>query len=214
MVYTPQKTSREKPNALKHYKELKKYSKDDIARLGSIDSKNIDALAAKFSAIFSHVNQQRKMLLKIEAKIEIFSNSYILAARDTHIHGKLERYLKHEIEITIDRIKTLEEEDEEDEYGEVINPTEYAVQNAIELVSEAAKSIPEKFFKAWVSTEDSGGIRLTWSKPALGKKVKLVIPSTPDRKIYLYHDVCDEYGVEYNVSSKTLSRWLSWCNSK
>ena len=213
MVYTPQKISREKPNALKYYKELKKHPKDDSACLGSIDSRNIDALAARFAAMFSHINQQQKMLIKIDAKREFAFNSYISLPRDTRVYGKLERDLTHEIEITIDRIKTLEDE-EEDEYGEVINPTEYSIQIAIELVSEAAKLIPERFFKAWVSTEDSGGIRLTWSKPELNKKVKLVIPPTPDRKIYLYHDTCDEYGVKYNVSSKTLSRWLSWCNSK
>jgi hypothetical protein len=213
MVQTIQKTSREKPNDLKYYQEPKKHPKGDGGCLGSIDSRNIDALAERFASVFLHINQQQKLLLKIDAKREFVSNSHIPVPRDTRIRGRLDRVSEHEIEITIDRIKTLEDE-EEDEYGEVINPTEYAIQTAIDLVSEAAKLIPERFFKAWVSTEDSGGIRLTWSKPELNKKVKLVIPPTPDRKIYLYHDMCDEYGVKYNVSSKTLSRWLSWCNSK
>jgi hypothetical protein len=119
-----------------------------------------------------------------------------------------------ELEITVERISELKEEDEEDEYGEIINPTEYAIKAAIELVSKTARSISEKFFKAWVSTEDSGGVVLTWSKPELAKKVRLVIPPMPDRKIYLYHEMAEEYGVEYNVSAKTLSEWLSWCNSK
>ena len=119
-----------------------------------------------------------------------------------------------ELEITLERINGLKDEDEEDEYGEVINPTEYAIEVAIELVSKTARSISEQFFKAWVSTEDSGGVVLTWSKPELDKKVRLVIPPIPDRKIYLYHEMAEEYGVEYNVSAKTLSEWLSWCNSK
>jgi hypothetical protein len=119
-----------------------------------------------------------------------------------------------ELEITVERISELKEEDEEDEYGEIINPTEYAIKAAIELVSKTARSISEKFFKAWVSTEDSGGVVLTWSKPELDKKVRLVIPPMPDRKIYFYHEMAEEYGVEYNVSAKTLSEWLSWCNSK
>lgn len=209
MVYAPQKISREKPDALKHHKELKKYSKDDIGHLGSIDSRNIDVLAARFAGTFLRIN-----LLKIAAKRGFSFSSCTYVSRDNRICGKLDRDLANEIEITIDRIKTLEDDEEEDEYGEVVIPTEYAIQTAIELVSEAAKLTPEKFFKAWVSTEDSGGLRLTWSKPELNKKVKLVIPATPDRKRYLYHDMFDEYGVEYNVSSKILSRWLSWCNSK
>ena len=108
----------------------------------------------------------------------------------------------------------LKEDEEEDEYGEIIQPTEYATNKAIDLVSKAAKSISKRFFKAWVSTEDSGGVSLTWSKPDFEKEVRLIIPPTPDRKIYLYHENVSEYGIEYNVSAKTLSHWLSWCNSK
>jgi hypothetical protein len=119
-----------------------------------------------------------------------------------------------DLKITIDRIKGLLEEDEEDEYGEIIIPAEYSIQTAIELVSKAANLIPQRFFKAWVSTEDSGGVVLTWSKPQSDKKVRLVLPSKPDCKTYLYHEIADEYGIEYNVSAKTLSHWLSWCNSR
>ena len=119
-----------------------------------------------------------------------------------------------DLKITLERINGLKEENEEDEYGEIINPTEYAIKEAIELVSETARSISEKFFKAWVSTEDSGGVVLTWSKPELDKQVRLVIPSVAGQEIYLYHKMAEEYGVKYNVSAKTLSEWLSWCNSK
>ncbi len=119
-----------------------------------------------------------------------------------------------ELEITLERINRLEEDEEEDEYGEVINPSRYATQTSIELVSQAAKSISGQFFKAWVSTDDSGGVVLNWSKPELDKKVRLVIPPIPERKIYLYHEMAEEYGIEYNVSAKTLSEWLNWCNPK
>ncbi len=119
-----------------------------------------------------------------------------------------------ELEITIDRINELSEEGEEDDYFEVVNPTEYAVQKATDLVSESAKTIAGKFFKAWVSIEDKGGIRLTWSKRELKKEVRLVVPAVPGEKIYIYHEHYEEYGVRYNVSAKTLSKQLSWLNSK
>jgi uncharacterized ubiquitin-like protein YukD len=119
-----------------------------------------------------------------------------------------------DLEITIQRINELKEEDEdEDEYDEITMPTEYATQKAIELASESAKLITERFTKAWVSTENSGGIRLTWARVGLNKEVRLIIPATADKHTCLYHEIDDEYGVDYNVSAKTLSTWLSWFNN-
>jgi glutamyl/glutaminyl-tRNA synthetase len=123
-------------------------------------------------------------------------------------------FASKELTITIDRIHELTELDEEDEDGEVVIPTEYAIQKASELVSEASRIRPSRFFKAWVSSEDTGGIRLTWSKPELKKQVRLVIPPTSSQQIYLYHEQNDEYGVEYNISAKTLSNQLRRLNSK
>ncbi len=137
-----------------------------------------------------------------------------LIYRGGKVHNSLNRIFIKDLEITIDRINRLADDEEEDEYGEIIYPTEYANRMATELVSKAANLIPSRFFKAWVSTEDSGGIRLTWSKLELGKDVRLVIPPSPQQKIHLYHEMGDEYGIEYNVSAKTLSHWLSWCNPK
>jgi hypothetical protein len=119
-----------------------------------------------------------------------------------------------DLEITIERINGLKEEDEEDEYGEIIIPTEYAIQNAIELVSQAAKLIPDKFFKAWVCSQDSGGIALDWSKSKLGQKVRLVIPPTANEEIYIYYEIGDKYDIEHSISAKTLSNWILKVNDR
>jgi hypothetical protein len=118
-----------------------------------------------------------------------------------------------DLEITIQRINELKEDEDEDEYGEITLPTEYAILKAIELVSESAKLVTERFTKAWVSTENSGGIRLTWARVGLKKEVRLIIPATANKQTCLYHEIGDEYGVDYNVSAKTLSTWLSWFNN-
>ena len=136
------------------------------------------------------------------------------AAKETKLLNRANDVYIKDLEITIERINELLEDDEEDEYGEIIIPTDHAIETAIELVSEAARLIPKRFFKAWISTEDLGGVRLDWSKSELEKEVRLVIPATSDKKIYLYHENVNEYGVEYNVSAKTLSHWLSWIDSK
>ncbi len=113
-----------------------------------------------------------------------------------------------DLEITIERINGLKEEDEEDEYGETIVPTEYAIQKAIELVSQAAKLISHKFFKAWACTQDSGGITLDWSRSKLSQKARLVIPPTANEEVYIYYEIGDEYGIEHSISAKNLSTWI------
>jgi hypothetical protein len=119
-----------------------------------------------------------------------------------------------DLEITIERINGLKEENEEDEYGEIIIPTEYATQKAIELVSQTAKLIPEQFFKAWVCSQDSGGIALDWSRSKLGQKVRLVIPPTDNEEIYIYYEIGAEYGIEHSISVKTLSNWILKVNDR
>jgi hypothetical protein len=208
MVYTHQNISRDiKP---KFYFEDLKNSKDNCGSVGSIDSKNLSVLSKQFFSKFTDKNRQRNLSVNANIVARAFANANVLTGLENHLISIADVGLK----ITLARIKELQEDEEADEYGEIIIPTEYAIEKAIELVSKAAKLIPAKFFKAWVSTEDSGGVSLTWSKPVLEKEVRLVIPPTPDRKIYLYHEKSAEYGVEYNVSAKTLGYWLSWCNSK
>jgi hypothetical protein len=143
-------------------------------------------------------------------KISTWANILYFPLRN----GKDLEVASKELTITIDRIRELTELYEEDEDGEVVITTEYAIQKAIELVSEASRIRPSRFFKAWVSSEDTGGIRLTWSKPELKKQVRLVVPPTSSQQTYLYHEQNDEYGVEYNISAKTLSNRLRRLNSK
>ncbi len=119
-----------------------------------------------------------------------------------------------DLEITIERINGLKKEQKEDEYGEIITPTEYASQKAIDLVSQAAKLIPDRFFKAWVCNKNSGGVVLDWSRSKLGKKVRLVIPPTDNDKVYVYHEIGDEHGIEYSISAKTLSNWILTVNDR
>jgi hypothetical protein len=181
---------------------------------GKIGSYRINAIRSQ-SQIPTHnlifLDACQSNWAEISASIKYYSR---FIYREKKLEGNLNSVSSKDLEITIDRINKLADGEEEDEYGEITHPTAYANQIAIELVSKAANLIPQQFFKAWASSDDSGGIRLTWSKLELGKEVRLVVSSTPEKKIHLYHEMGDEYGIEYNVSAKTLSRWLSWCNPK
>jgi hypothetical protein len=116
-------------------------------------------------------------------------------------------------DITRDRIEKLADDEEEDEYGRVIKPTEYATKKAIDLISEAIKLCCNNFSKAWASTEDSGGIYLTWSKPDSEKELRVLVPAKKELDVYLYHEEKEKYDSENNVSAKDLSKWIDWINS-
>jgi hypothetical protein len=230
MVQTIQKRSRDsiskelnyrRPRNLKNYQKYSNITVQRIQEGSVIDSNLVTTIRDNTKQIISTRSPKIAYIIygaypsnwaEISESIKI--TNFLSIRKKTSIFNRSNDISIEDLEITIDRINRLVEDEEEDEYGEIIIPTEYATQKAIELVSKAANLIPKRFFKAWVSTEDSGGVGLDWSKPELEKEVRLVIPATPDRKICLYHELGNEYGVEYNVSAKTLSYWLNWCNPK
>jgi hypothetical protein len=230
MVQTIQKRSRDsiskelnyrRPRNLKNYQKYSNITVQRIQEGSVIDSNLVTTIRDNTKQIISTRSPKIAYIIygaypsswaEISESIKI--TNFLSIRKKTNIFNRSNDISIEDLEITIDRINRLVEDEEEDEYGEIIIPTEYATQKAIELVSKAANLIPKRFFKAWVSTEDSGGVGLDWSKPELEKEVRLVIPATPDRKICLYHELGNEYGVEYNVSAKTLSYWLNWCNPK
>lgn len=115
-----------------------------------------------------------------------------------------------ELDITLARLRELLEEEDEDDYG-VATPSAYAYGTALALVSEAARLIGDRFTRASASTDDRGGIRLTWTKPKA--EVRLVCAHQSDKPTYLYHEAGNEYRVEHNVSASILTHWLDWLNS-
>jgi hypothetical protein len=232
MTYTkPQiKKSRRSRTIIKNQVRVDRYTENNV-RLESIDPRILSHLR---SDKYEYSSTQTSRAISIHIQLRRHQNKHTGAYTST----LLQKYLSSRIigfdsskklffqtspvvvipikdlEITIERINGLKEEDEEDEYGEIIIPTEYAIQKAIELVSQAAKLIPDKFFKAWVCSQDSGGIALDWSRSKLGQKVRLVIPSTDSEKIYIYYEIGDEYGIEHNISAKTLSDWILKVNDR
>ena len=230
MVQTIQKRSRDsfskelnyrKPSDLKNYHRHSNITVQASKEVSTIDPNRITSLLDNIRQITSRRARRTSNIIYgaypsnwIEISESIKATYLLSIYKETDLFNKINDIRSKDLEITIERINRLLEDNEEDEYGEIIIPTEYAIQTAIELVSKAAKLIPKLFFKAWISTEDLGGVRLDWSKPESEKEVRLVIPAISHNKIYLYHETIDEYGIEYNVSARTLSLWLSWFNDK
>lgn len=115
-----------------------------------------------------------------------------------------------ELNITLSRLQALLNEEDEDDYG-IAKPSAYAYGTALALVSEAVRLMASAFTRASASTDDKGGIRLTWLRP--NAEVRLVCAHQSDKPTYLYHETDDEYEVEHNVSALTVAHWLNWLNN-
>ncbi|MEH1979307.1 MAG: hypothetical protein V7L27_08575 [Nostoc sp.] len=115
------------------------------------------------------------------------------------------------ITVTLKRLVALLEEDETDEYG-ILQPSQSAFKLAMRLVVDAYDTMGDRFPKASVSTDEQGGIRLTWSKQPPECEVRLVCPASAEQQAYLYHELGDNYAVERDVTASILVQWLEWLN--
>lgn len=109
--------------------------------------------------------------------------------------------------ITVESLLELLELEDEDDYG-VLKPTEYAYLTAMKLVLEAYKVLGSDFPKASASTDDLGGIRLTWTCQEPERKVRLFCPSNDEQPVDIYYSTRNDYGVVDVVSVLTLIHWL------
>jgi len=81
-----------------------------------------------------------------------------------------------EARVTLERLVSLLEEEELDDYG-VLRPTLFAFITAFELIAGASLQMSAPLPRATPCTDDQGGLRFEWSRSA-GQLV-LVIPSHP-----------------------------------
>ncbi len=115
------------------------------------------------------------------------------------------------IAVTLNRLVALLEEEEIDEYGR-LQPTQSAFKRTMQLVIEAYDAIGDRFPKAVVSTDEQGGIRVTWSRLDADCEVRLVCPAQAAEGAYIYHELGGEYAVVRDLTGATLAQWLDWLN--
>lgn len=161
---------------------------------------------AKFEEAKKYTTRQLQVPIERGEARRIFSQ--IKLASSSKLKNKFASENK-ELNITLVRLQTLLEEEDEDDY-DVANPSAYAYGTALTLVAEAARLMGDRFTRASASIDDRGGIRLTWTRPQA--EVRLVCAHQSDKPTYLYHEAGDEYGVEYDVSASGLAHWLDWLN--
>ena len=135
-----------------------------------------------------------------------------IASKITPEAEQATRLEKQGIEIVHERLIELLQEEDEDEYG-VLKPTTHAFNTAWELVSGASELLKKSFPKASASTDDKGGVRLTWTRLEPEREIRLVCPSDKSKKTYLYHESSDKHGIIEDVKALTLAGWLQWFNN-
>jgi hypothetical protein len=114
------------------------------------------------------------------------------------------------IAVTLKQLIALLEEDETDEY-EILQPSQLAFKLAMRFIVEAYEAMGDRFPRASASTDEKGGIRLTWSKLEPECEVRLVCPADAEQ-VYLYHELGDTYAVEQSVTASNLVQLLEWLN--
>jgi len=66
---------------------------------------------------------------------------------------------------------------------EFSQPSQLAFKLAMRLIVEAYESLSESFPKASVSTDEKGGIRLTWSKLEPECEIRLICPTSNNQEV-------------------------------
>lgn len=107
----------------------------------------------------------------------------------------------------IRQLVELRNEEESDEYG-TLRASQHAFDTACQLLTDAAivsafqgRQIPH----ACASTDSEGGIHIEWMRPTAG--VSLIVPASPERDEYIYHEVGKAYSTE-PATAEALARWL------
>jgi hypothetical protein len=118
---------------------------------------------------------------------------------------------KSNLQITKTLMLELLQEEEEDDYG-ILRPTSYAFNNTWNLLENVSKILETEFPKAWASTDENGGIRLTWSNVESNAGISLMCGASPEDQTYIYHEHGDIYGVVKEVSVFSLAYWIKWLN--
>lgn len=114
-------------------------------------------------------------------------------------HENLERIVRE--------LVSVHHQPEEDEYG-ALRASDFAFSRATEIVAEAYALKRDRLLVPLVSTDSSGGIRLTWISQ--GRQVRAVIPPTAGERRYIYHESSAGYGVEHDFDGSSLAKWLDW----
>ena len=101
----------------------------------------------------------------------------------------------------LDEIAELNTSDED------FRPTSHASVTASRLIANLY-DVPNPFPSPSIAPDGDGGILFDWNQGA--RMIRLIIPDSPERRGYLYHEEGDAFAAEYDLSNESIRVWLGW----
>ena len=91
-------------------------------------------------------------------------------------------------------------------------PADHVVERILELTPFAKQLLAQDWSQPWVTTDGSGGLRLSWRHGT--RELRAVLLADRQRERYLYWQDGSEYGAIPNFGSATLFSRLRWLNGR
>lgn len=147
-------------------------------------------------------------------KILSFLSSYGIKENKTFFHHKASN--SPDFIVTLERLLELTEKDadlDEDEEDEILNPSHYAVSNAIKKLIELYQPLGRSFPRGFASLESRGGIILIWNNSEFAKEIRVKVPFSSELKESVYYRHGDDSQLIKNPSTEEIYQLLRWLST-
>jgi hypothetical protein len=91
-------------------------------------------------------------------------------------------------------------------------PSAHVVEQLLQITPFAKTLLAQEWSKPWITTDGSGGLRLSWRRGA--RELRAVLLADTQQERYLYWQDGSEYGAIPNFGSATLFTRLRWLNGR
>jgi hypothetical protein len=118
--------------------------------------------------------------------------------------------------VTLERLLELTEKDadlDEDEEDEILNPSYYAVSNAIKNLIELYERLGRSFPRGFASLESRGGIILIWNNSEFNKEIRVKIPFSSELQESIYYRHGEDSQLIKNPAIEEICKFLRWLST-
>jgi len=147
-------------------------------------------------------------------KILSFLSSYGITENKRLLHRRASS--SPDFVVTLERLLDLTEKDadlNEDEEDEILNPSYYAVSNAIKNLIELYERLGRSFPRGFASLESRGGIILIWNNSEFNKEIRVKIPFSSELQESIYYRHGEDSQLIKNPSIEEICKLLRWLST-
>jgi hypothetical protein len=147
-------------------------------------------------------------------KILFLLSNYGITENKTLFHHKASN--SPDFVVTLERLLDLTEKDadlNEDEEDEILNPSYYAVSNAIKKLIELYQPLGRSFPRGFASLESRGGIILIWKNSEFDKEIRVKVPFSSQLKEFTYYCHGEDSQLINNPSIEEIYQLLRWLST-